>query len=112
MPLSALLMLVLSALLHAAYYGFYKRSTNKQAFAWWFLLVAVVVYSPALIFNRPVIPARGWLCLLLSGVIDMAYFVVVSKALEEGDLSVVYPLARGAPPLLITLGACWSWEKD
>jgi len=104
MPLSALLLLVLSALLHAAYYGFYKRSADKQVFVWWFLLVAVVVYSPTLILNRPVIPAQGWLCLLLSGLADMTYFVIVGKAFEEGDLSVVYPLARGAPPLLITLG--------
>jgi hypothetical protein len=72
MPLSALLLLVLSALLHAAYYGFYKRSADKQVFAWWFLLVAVVVYAPALILNRPVIPAQGWLCLLLSGLMDTA----------------------------------------
>jgi drug/metabolite transporter (DMT)-like permease len=104
MSLSALLLLVLSGLLHAAYYGFYKRSADKQVFAWWFLLVAVAVYSPALILNRPVIPSQGWLCLLLSGLVDMAYFVTVGEALEKGDLSTVYPLARGAPPLLITLG--------
>jgi drug/metabolite transporter (DMT)-like permease len=104
MPLSALLLLVLSALLHAAYYGFYKRSADRQVFAWWFLLVAVIIYSPALIFNRRSIPVQGWLCLLLSGLADMAYFVIVGKAFEEGDFSVVYPLARGAPPLLITLG--------
>ncbi len=49
MPLSALLLLVLSALLHAAYYGFYKQSADKQVFAWWFLLVAVILYSPILV---------------------------------------------------------------
>lgn len=104
MPPLALLLLVLGALLHAAYYGFYKRSADKQVFAWWFLLVTAVIYSPALILNRPVTPVQGWLCLLLSGLMDAAYFVSVGKAFEEGDLSVVYPLARGAPPLLITLG--------
>jgi drug/metabolite transporter (DMT)-like permease len=104
MPLSALLLLVLSALSHTAYYGFYKRSADKQVFAWWFLLVTAVIYSPALILHWPVIAARGWLCLLLSGLMDMAYFISVGKAFEEGDLSVVYPLARGTPPLLITLG--------
>lgn len=104
MPLPALLLLVLSALAHAAYYGFYKRSADKQAFAWWFLLVAVAVYSPVLILNRPIISTQGWLCLLLSGLADTAYYVIVGKALEKGDLSVVYPLARGVPPLLITLG--------
>jgi len=46
MPISALLLLVLSALLQTAYYGFYKRSADKQVFVWWFLLVAVVIYSP------------------------------------------------------------------
>jgi drug/metabolite transporter (DMT)-like permease len=104
MPFSALLLLVLGALLHAVYYSFYKRSADKQVFAWWFHLAAAIIYSPALILNRPVIPPWGWLCLLLSGLADMAYLVTVGKALEEGDLSVVYPLARGAPPLLITLG--------
>ena len=104
MPPQALLLLVLSALLHAAYYGFYKRSADKQAFAWWFLLIAVVIYSPALILNRPAIPMQAWRWLLLSSLADVTYFVIVGKAFEEGDLSVVYPLARGAPPLLITLG--------
>lgn len=104
MPISALLLLVLSALLHSAYYGFYKQSADKQAFVWWFLFIAVVIYSPTLILNRPVIPAQGWICLLLSGLMDMAYFVSMGKAFKDGDLSVVYPLARGTPPLLITLG--------
>ena len=104
MPISALLLLVLSALLHASYYGFYKRSADKQVFVWWFLLVAVAIYSPILILNRPVIPAQGWLCLLLSGLMDMVYFVSVGKAFEKGDLSVIYPLARGTPPALIALG--------
>lgn len=104
MPLSALLLLILSALLHAAYYGFYKRSADKQVFAWWFLLTAVIIYSPTLILNRPAIPMQAWLWLLLSSLADVTYFISVGKAFEEGDLSVVYPLARGAPPLLITLG--------
>jgi len=38
-----LLLLVLSALLHAAYYGFYRRSTDKQVFVCWFLLAALQV---------------------------------------------------------------------
>lgn len=104
MPFQALLLLVLSALLHATYYGFYKRSNDKQAFAWWFLLSAVVIYSPALILNRSAIPMQGWLWLLLSSLADVTYFMVMGYAFEEGDLSLVYPLARGAPPVLITLG--------
>ncbi|MEE8163859.1 MAG: hypothetical protein V3T92_07670 [Anaerolineae bacterium] len=41
MPISALGLLFLAAILHAAYHLFYKRSLDKQAFAWWLLLVTV-----------------------------------------------------------------------
>lgn len=37
---------------------------------------------------------------LLSGVIEAGYFVLLSAAYRRGDLSVVYPIARGTAPLL------------
>jgi len=41
---------------------------------------------------------------LLSGVIEAGYFILLSAAYRRGDLSVVYPIARGTAPLL-TAGA-------
>ena len=35
-----------------------------------------------------------------SGVVEAAYFILLSAAYRRGDLSVVYPLARGTAPLL------------
>ena len=35
-----------------------------------------------------------------SGVVEAAYFVLLSAAYRRGDLSVVYPIARGTAPLL------------
>lgn len=102
MPLSALLLLILSALLHAAYYGFYKRSADKQVFAWWFLLVAVVIYSPALILNRSAIPAQGWLWLLLSSLADVSY---VGYAGSVRSVNVIFGALLGALLLKEPYGA-------
>jgi uncharacterized membrane protein len=37
---------------------------------------------------------------ILSGVVEAVYFVLLSAAYRRGDLSVVYPIARGTAPLL------------
>ena len=37
---------------------------------------------------------------VVSGVIEAGYFVLLSAAYRRGDLSVVYPIARGTAPLL------------
>src|SRR5687768_7481065 len=50
--------------------------------------------------GRPAIPVEGVALGLLSGVIEAGYFVLLSAAYRRGDLSVVYPIARGTAPLL------------
>jgi uncharacterized membrane protein len=37
---------------------------------------------------------------VVSGVVEAVYFVLLSAAYRRGDLSVVYPIARGTAPLL------------
>jgi uncharacterized membrane protein len=37
---------------------------------------------------------------VVSGTVEAAYFVLLSAAYRRGDLSVVYPIARGTAPLL------------
>jgi uncharacterized membrane protein len=58
---------------------------------------AVVVWGLA---GRPALPAAGIALGVLSGVVEAAYFVLLSAAYRRGDLSVVYPIARGTAPLL------------
>ena len=38
-----------------------------------------------------------------SGFVEAAYFILLSAAYRRGDLSVVYPVARGTAPLLAVL---------
>src|SRR4249919_4204354 len=50
--------------------------------------------------DRPILPPDGVALGLASGVVEAAYFIFLSAAYRRGDLSVVYPLARGTAPLL------------
>jgi uncharacterized membrane protein len=46
-----------------------------------------------------------WSLLLVSAAFEALYFLSIAKAYNTGDLSIVYPLARGTAPLFILL---WS----
>jgi uncharacterized membrane protein len=53
--------------------------------------------------GRVALPVEGIVLGLASGVVEAAYFILLSAAYRRGDLSVVYPLARGTAPLLAVL---------
>jgi uncharacterized membrane protein len=46
------------------------------------------------------LPIEGVVLGLASGVIEALYFILLAAAYRRGDLSVVYPIARGTAPLL------------
>ena len=48
--------------------------------------------------------AIGWLLIAASVALHIGYRLFLVKAYETGDLAQTYPLARGAAPLLTTLG--------
>lgn len=49
--------------------------------------------------GQPGLTAEGWLLALVSGVVELGYFVTLSAAYRRGDLSTVYPIARGTAAL-------------
>ena len=53
-----------------------------------------------LAIGRPPIEPAGVGLALVSGVLEAAYFIFLSAAYARGDLSLVYPIARGSAPLL------------
>lgn len=57
---------------------------------------AVVAYVA---IGAPTIPLTAFALAVVSGLIEVAYFVLLSAAYRRGDLSVVYPIARGTAPL-------------
>jgi uncharacterized membrane protein len=92
-----------SALLHAGWNYLLKKSDRKIVFIWWFLLMSAIIYIPMLLYFLPVfsIPTGGWYCIVASGLIHAVYFGCMGRAYQRGDLSLVYPLARGSGPLFV-----------
>lgn len=59
--------------------------------------IAFVAWSVA---GQPAFPLLGIGLGLVSGTVEAGYFILLSAAYRRGDLSVVYPIARGTAPLL------------
>lgn len=67
-------------------------------------LIGSLVSLPAIAFIK--MPDTGsWMLLGLSIVIHTVYHLVLPLAYRAGDLGQVYPMARGAAPLFVTLAA-------
>lgn len=98
-------LVALSALLHVAWNVRLKTAGDPLRTATIGMLAASVGIVPVGVAAwwvagaRP-LPIEGVALGIASGFIEAVYFVFLSAAYRRGDLSVVYPLARGTAPLL------------
>ena len=101
----ALAIVLLAAFFHAGWNFLAKKSRNKMAFIWWFLLIAAIGYLPMFIYYWPGlgVTAAGWFCIVATGILHALYFWFMGGAYERGDLSLVYPLSRGSGPLFVPI---------
>jgi uncharacterized membrane protein len=98
-------LVLVSAGLHVAWNVRLKTAGDPLRAATVGLLAASLGIVPAGIAawwlaGRPVLPPEGIALGIVSGVLEAVYFVLLSAAYRRGDLSVVYPIARGTAPLL------------
>ncbi|HET9781398.1 MAG TPA: DMT family transporter [Candidatus Dormibacteraeota bacterium] len=64
-------------------------------------VVATVALVPEiLIFGRPSVRLAAIALCVLSSFLETAYLVLLSNAYRRGELSAVYPIARGSAPLI------------
>ena len=92
----ALVLIVLSALMHALWNLLVKKSSDKTVFIWWmfvsaFCLMTLVTWGLDL-FPHPTPRLLGLAC--ISAVCFVLYHWLGGYAYREGDLSVTYPLAQ------------------
>ena len=101
----ALGLVLLAAVTHASWNLLARRADEKLPFLWCSTLVSSVLFLPLgvwLIATQPVEPA-GWAVVALSAGLEALYYWTLSQAYRYGDLSLVYPLARGSAPILVPL---------
>lgn len=116
MPISVILLVFLSSCIHATWNYWAKTIPSGAPFVWLVATVTTTLYAPLIIWYLVVYGFEANLlnCLLLLGtaIIHLVYFLVLQKGYRVGELSVVYPLARGSGPLFATLGAVLFFQEQ
>jgi uncharacterized membrane protein len=103
MSLSTLGLLVAAAAIHASWNLLSKQARDKQVFLWLVTVAAGPLFLvPVALLYRP-IGAVGLGFILVSGTLQALYTLTLGRAYQHGDLSLVYPLARGTAIIVVTL---------
>lgn len=109
MPTLALALVVVAAIAHAGWNLLAKTASGGATFVWLVSAAAAAIWLPALAVALVVAPGALGLAglgfMAGSGALHALYFVLLQRGYREGDLSLVYPLARGTGPLLSTAAA-------
>ncbi len=101
---AALALALGAAVLHAGWNVLLARSRDVRAATTVALVVGVVVFAPfAAIGWRVEAAAIPWI--VASALLEVVYYFLLTAAYSRSDLSLVYPIARGAAPVLVLLGA-------
>lgn len=102
----AIILIFISALIHAGWNLITKRSHPSAAFflianalgAWIFF--PWVIKYPDIISNMP---GRVWILLVLTGFFLALYCIALAAAYRHGDLSISYPIARSLPVIFVPI---------
>ena len=105
MPTFAILLLLVSAILHTGWNLLIKQSEDKYIVTWWMVTIGGVFAIIALLFTG-LPPREMWLFAIISICVEAVYFVTLSYAYHDNDFSLIYPVARGAAPAFLAL---WSF---
>ncbi len=105
------MIVLFAAVLHAGWNVIVKSNADRlisltvlQTF------MAVMGFGMVLAFGFPGI--QIWPYALASGVLHLGYNLFLVRAYRHADLSVVYPIARGAAPLLTLLGSFFLTQDN
>lgn len=109
MTAAALGLVLAGAFVHALWNLIAKRVQAGAAFVCLFSLVAVCVYFPLavaiVLWQHPHIGPVQLIFIGGTAVLHTGYFLALQQGYRLGDLSLVYPLARGTGPMLTTAAA-------
>lgn len=101
-------LILLAAVFHASWNAMLKANENPLALATRAVSIGALAWLPViavvwLLQGRPGLPLAAVLLAILSGALELAYFISLSTAYQRGELSAVYPVARGTAPLLAVM---------
>ena len=117
MPPGVFVLVLFVAVLHVLWNTLLKTSGDTLRTAARAMVVGVGVFAPVIVVawlltGRPGLSNETLVLAFVSGILEAAYFICLAAAYQRGDLSVVYPIARGTAPILsVTLGVVVLGER-
>ena len=107
MALSAILLVVISAVAHASWNLICKAKAPSAAFFWLLTLFTLIPGAPVFFTQYTdalsALPLSFWLLMLATGLFQTGYYIGLANAYRLGEVSIAYPLARSIPLLLTPL---------
>jgi len=105
----ALTLILGAAVIHATWNLINKQASGHATFTWIVAVLSALFYAPATIAIIEIWQLKFSFIeigmIAGSAALHTGYFLLLNQAYRVGDLSLVYPLARGTGPLLSTLAA-------
>lgn len=104
MPFHLVLLTLFAAILHASWNALLRSGTDKLwSMTVMCITIGITCCSIAFFISPP--SSASWIFAILSAVLHIGYNLFLIKSYQAGELSLIYPIARGSSPILITLGA-------
>ncbi len=102
MPISALALALGAAFLHAFWNLILAGARDIQAATAVALVAGIVAFAPVAALAWDAEP-EVWPFLVATSMLQLTYFVLLTTAYGRAELSFIYPIARGAAPVLVLL---------
>src|SRR5712672_794890 len=96
-------LLLLAALMHASWNAVLKSDQSDRLVTFGVITAMGVVLGLCAMPFLPSIEPAAWKYVIVSVPIHILYFTFLLRAYSYGDLSHIYPIARGLSPLLVML---------
>ncbi len=106
MTATAIILILISAVIHAGWNLISKKENPSGAFFLVGTAMAVILMLPGLIYfwpRLPLIPGSVWVLLAVTGFFNGLYYFSLAWAYRHGDLSLAYPLAKSVPTILLAI---------
>jgi drug/metabolite transporter (DMT)-like permease len=97
-------LVIFSAVFHAIWNSLVKSAGDR-------ILTMVTIRFTGLVLGLSALPfvdwpqPESWKWLVVTAVVQFGYYALLVRSYGLGDMSVVYPLARGIAPVLMTIAA-------
>ncbi len=101
---TAIFLVLLSAVMHAFRSFLNKKALDKQAFVWWYEVLGILFFTPLFLFTLLKEGTNTHISIpfiLISGFVHFIYRYFLAKSLEKGDLSLIYPIMRSSPAIVL-----------